>query len=366
MNNLPYLLTYSFLIFTLIACNPAPPRQKPMDKPLKDAHPEWYTKISGNTMGTKYHISYKDKKKRTFQTDVDQLLVEINNEVSTYERNSVISQFNQFDRDTFWFDEAAFSGVSPDFKHFLTNYKLAKKVYNLSNGAMDPTVMPLVNYWGFGYTEKKIVTRVDSANVTRMKKLIGFDKVELIESPRIGLVKSNPKIELDFSAFAKGYGVDALADFFIDQGIDDFFIEIGGEVRVKGVNPQGHAWRIGINTPKESTATDDIFKILPLRDKAIATSGNYRNYYKTKGKKYGHTIDPGTGYPKISKLLSTSVISDECMIADAFATACMVLGVDAALKLAEQIPGIEIYLIYGKNDGTMGTRYSKGLDITED
>ena len=335
-------------------------------KALPGAHPEWYTKLTGNTMGTKYHITYKDQEKRTFQTDIDDLLLEVNHEVSTYDTNSIISRFNHAKVDTFWFDEETFTDVSSNYKHFLTNFRLAKKIHKLSGGAMDPTVMPLVNYWGFGYTDKKIVTQVDSANVQKMERLVGFDKVQLIESPRLALVKSDPDIELDFSAFAKGYGVDAVSEFLLGQGIADFFVEIGGEVRVKGVNPKGYPWKIGINTPKESTATDDIFKVLPLKDKAIATSGNYRNYYKTKGKKYGHTIDPKTGYPKVSNLLSTSVISDECMVSDALATACMVIGVEPALKLASQLPGVEVYLIYGKNDGTMGVRYSAGLKVGDD
>lgn len=322
-----------------------------------------YTKLSGNTMGTKYHISYKDKTKRTFQTGIDELLAEINHEVSTYEKNSIISQFNSAKVDTFWFDEATFSGVSSNFKHFFANFQLAQKVYELSEGAMDPTVMPLVNYWGFGYTAKKIVTDVDSTNVNRMRKLIGFNKVHLLQSPRYGITKTDPEIQLDFSAFAKGYGVDAVSDYLMDQGVEDFFIEIGGEIRVHGVNPHGVPWRIGINTPLEGSNLNDIFKVIPLKDKAIATSGNYRNYFQVKGKKYGHTINPKNGYPQQSNLLSASVISDECIVSDAFATACMVMGVEAALKMAARVPYIEVFLIYGKEDGTMGVRYSDGIKL---
>ena len=364
MKSLTYFYVTVLLLVWMCSCSNDSYQQE-LNSGSNKKQRQAFSYLSGNTMGTKYHVSYQDKRKRTFQTDIDLLLAEINQEVSTYEENSVISQFNKAKVDTFWFDEASFSGISSNFKHFIVNFQLAKKVYEVSQGAMDPTVMPLVNYWGFGYTEKSVVTSVDSANVRELKKLIGFDKVQLIQSPRMGLTKANPDVQLDFSAFAKGYGVDAVSDFLMDQGVENFFVEIGGEVRVHGVNPEGIPWRIGINVPLESASTGDIFKVLPLKDKAIATSGNYRNYREVKGKKYGHTIDPKTGYPEKNNLLSASVISDECIVSDAFATACMVVGVDEAIKMAEQVPYIDVYLIYGKDHGTMGVKKSRGLKVQD-
>ena len=253
------------------ACGPAEPGQ----------HQLRYKKFSGPTMGTRYNVTYSDTLARELQPEVDQLLLDINQEVSTYIDSSVISQFNQ-SPDPFALEDKLYTSsfeATGDF-HFRNNYGFAVEVYKKTRGLFDPTVMPLVNYWGFGYTEKKAVTAVDSVVVDSLMQLVGFDKLAyLTDQGNYRLRKSHPGIQLDFSALAKGYAVDEIGRLLESRGIRNYLVDIGGEVRTRGKNQRGDWWRLGISLPEEGADMKAIFSTVQLDNRAMATSGNYRNYY---------------------------------------------------------------------------------------
>ena len=301
-------------------------------------------------MGTTYTISYLDSLNRNFQTSIDSLLFRINQEVSTYIDSATIVQFNRSDS----------SFTIKDAPHFIANIRKAKLLWQRSKGAFDPTVMPLVQYWGFG-TEKRAVTEVDSQRVDSLKALIGFSKIELDEGPSAVLRKQHPAMQLDFSALAKGYGVDAIGTLLKQQGIRNFMVEIGGEVLANGKNARQAWWTIGINMPAEDAQVSDFQAVVELKDKGLATSGNYRNYYEVDGRKYGHTINPLTGFPEQTKLLSASVFANDCATADALATAFMVMGLENAMALANKLEGVEAYFIYGDEKGGISSLATPGL-----
>ncbi len=315
-------------------------------------------RLEGHTMGTTWHVTYLDSLRRDYRPDIQELLDTINNQVSTYIDSSVISRFNRTDTGIvlkFW------QSTHPYFVVFMENLNKARKVWQASGGWFDPTIMPLVNYWGFGYTEKHPVVQVDSAVVDSLMRCIGMDKVHLrINQDHAWLTKDLPCTQLDFSAIAKGYGVDAVCRLLDGFGITDYLVEIGGEVRSKGLSPRATPWLVGINTPDADAPATAIIAKLALQDKALATSGNYRNFFEVEGRKYAHIISPKTGYPQTTDLLSVSVIADECAFADAWATAFMAMGQEAAWQKANQM-GLEVYLIYGKKDGTFGIRYTDGF-----
>lgn len=338
------------LLFIITACSQDVKKTR---QATTKRNPDYLT-LSGNTMGTTYNITYRDSEHRHFQTDIDGLLEEVNDEVSTYVDNSIISSFNK-SSDTF--------KIPKKSKYFIENFNLAKEVFEKSNGSFDPTVMPLVNYWGFGNKAKRAVTDIDKEEVAYLKQFVGFEKVKLVlDEGDPFVVKSAEMVELDFSACAKGGAVDAVGSFLQSKGISDYLIDIGGELVAHGQSPSGGNWKVGISIPKASAATNEVHTIVKLGNKAIATSGNHRNYYKTKGYKYGHTLNPSTGFPEKNDLLSASVFAPTCMKADAYATAFMVMGLDKAFKLAEEIPEIEAFFIYGKEDGSMEVKYTSGTD----
>ena len=231
------------------------------------------------------------------------------------------------------------------------------EVYEATEGSFDPTVMPLVNYWGFGYAGEPI-TRVDSNKVDSLVQFVGFEKV-IFEA--LALKKDRPGVQLDFSACAKGYGVDEVGRFLETQGCNNYLVEIGGEVRARGINQRSKNWQIGINTPQEGGALDDYQAIVKLKDLSLATSGNYRNFYELNGVKYSHTINPKTGFPERNTLLSASVFAKDCMTADAYATAFMASGLDKAFDVALQNSEIDAYLIYSDEDGQMQVKYTEAV-----
>ena len=310
-----------------------------------------YTTLQGQTMGTTYSVKYSSE--IDHKTSIDSILVEVNGQVNTYDPNSLISQFNQG-------TEIAIHDSLPNY--FQDNYRRAQEIYKITEGSFDPTVMPLVYYWGFG-KNKVAVENADASKIKELQSYIGFDKIEVSES-KMGMTyftKQNPNTQLDFSGIAKGYGADQIANFLTSRGIENYLVEIGGDGLAKGTNPTGQPWVIGINTPKEDADPRMDFKALvQLQDKAVATSGNYRNYYEVDGKKYAHTINPKTGYPEMSNLLSVSVATNDGMSADAFATAFMVMGLERSIELAENLPEIDAYFIYDEN-GTMKVKATSGF-----
>jgi thiamine biosynthesis lipoprotein len=335
------LASFWFLLGLTLACQPAA------------RTPDRYLRIDGNTMGTYYQVTCGDAEGRDFQTAIDSLLEAINSEVSTYVETSTISRLNRAGL------EFALDTPAP---HFLENFRAAKVVYAATGGAFDPTVMPLVNYWGFGYTGEKLVSGADSARIDSLRRLVGFDRVRLDEGSPAVVRKAAPGMQLDFSAIAKGYAADAIGRLLEDRGVRDYLIDIGGELLAKGRNSRGEIWSIGINAPREDALLDEVQAVFQLDNRAVATSGNYRNYYEVEGVKYSHTINPFTGYPERNTLLSATVFAPNCMIADAYATACMVLGLEKAFELISRQPEMEVYLLHGEAGGAIKARYSPGLE----
>jgi len=215
--------------------------------------------------------------------------------------------------------------------------------------------MPLVNYWGFGYTGHKKPDSIDSTIINKILTKVGFDKIELIivNKDSILVKKKIPGVQLDFSSIAKGYGVDVIGRLIRDTGTNDYLVEIGGEIVTSGLSPSGKKWVVGINTPRDNAKTNDLILDIDISDKALATSGNYRNFFDINGHKYSHTINPKTGFPQRSNLLSVSIITKDCMTADALATACMVSGFKWSKDIIENNDSIQGILIYLNNNKEM-------------
>lgn len=317
-----------------------------------------YYRISGKTMGTTYNIQYGYSNEKNLKPAIDSLLEAINMEVSTYIKNSTISLFNQA-KDTFnlHIGMREFSkGTASKNQHFFKNYLKAKVIYQRTNGYFEPTVMPLVNHWGFGYTEKKPVEKIDSIKINEIMPSVGFSKIEMINENvgnQLQLVKENPKSQIDFSGIAKGYAVDEIGRFLEKKQIKHYLAEIGGETIAKGVNSKGKIWTIGINTPKAGASYTDYSEVVVLDNRAIATSGDYRQFYNLEGSKHSHIINPKTGYSEKSDLLSVSVIANDCMTADGYATAFFILGRTKGKALAQKLDDIEALFIYGDDHGEM-------------
>jgi thiamine biosynthesis lipoprotein len=249
--------------------------------------------------------------------------------------------------------------------HFLANLQRAEEIAAVTEGYFNITIMPMVNYWGFGYTSKKPVSGVDSIKVDSLMTFVGLDKYSFDQTPgRVQLRKAFPGTQLDFSAIAKGYGVDLVGDYLQQQGIENYLVDIGGEAAAQGdKGSPDQPWRIGINTPREDAALNEIEVAVPLQNKAIATSGNYRNFYEVDGQKYSHTINPFTGYPERSNLLSASILADDCTTADAYATASMVMGLDKAFALIDSLPNLSGFFIYSDETGNLQTRATRGFEL---
>jgi thiamine biosynthesis lipoprotein len=299
--------------------------------------------FSGKTMGTSYRVVYLDESGRDFQSSIDSLLLVFNQSLSTYIPDSEISRFNQGDSLVY---------ESPFFYPVL---KSSKEIFELTEGAFDPTVGPLVNLWGFGPGGPQLK---DSVNIDQLVKLISFKNIVFDET---SVKKLLPGIKLDFSANAKGYGVDVIADFLHSKGIENYLVEIGGELVAKGVNEKGEIWKVGVSRPEEQGSADQLYSIIALDNRAMATSGNYRNYYEVDGLKVSHTIDPATGRPVRHGLLSATVVAGDCMTADALATALMVMGTEKAIQLQQKQGNFEIFLIYNDGEGNMKSYASEGI-----
>lgn len=338
------ILVYVFCL-GLVACN-----QPSSPKAIS------YLKFSGKTMGTSYNITYQGGQLEQVKAKVEKTLAEVNEGASTYDPKSVISLFNQT-KNTLDLNSLADSHSKESIKHFKINLAEAKAVYRKTEGYFDATVMPLVNYWGFGYTGREAVEKMDEEKIAALLSLVGMEKVEMQEEEVKKLVEG---LQLDFSSIAKGYGVDVLAAVLESFGSENYFVEIGGETFTKGKNSRGQKWTLGINVPATTASTKAVFQKVELTGQGLATSGDYRNFFEVNGRKYGHSINPKTGKPE-SELLSVSVLASNCMLADAYATAFMVMGLEKALPLAEQLSGIEAYFISEGKEG-MTTVHTSGFE----
>ncbi len=309
-----------------------------------------YHRIEGRTMGTTYNITYATPTPLNWKNNIDSLLVDINNSVSNYIDSSFVSRVNRNEIEV----------ISSD-THFLTNLMTSLEVHRHSEGYFDPTVMPLVNYWGFGYEKKVAVTYVDSIEVTRRRNYVGMDKIVFDTLNGEIYIRKDTAVNIDFGGIAKGYGVDQICQFLEKKGCANYMVEIGGEVRAKGKNTSGQAWRIGISTPKPEALPTDFQNVINLDNIAMASSGNYRNYYTVGEKMYGHEINPFTGYPEMNELLGVSVLAPSCILADGYATAFMVMGMERSKALMEKISGIDVALYYSDNEGNIQAYMTPGF-----
>jgi thiamine biosynthesis lipoprotein len=318
----------------------------------------------GNTQGTTYSIIVNDPIDLTSQ-EVDSILHLFDLALSTYIDNSTVSKLN---------NAVAGEFVYEDKNWFFDDcYQMSQEVYKNTNGLFDPTVYPLVAGWGFF---KDIENVPDSSAVDSLRALTSFNNgyhfdFKLTETdhgdtiPAGLIMKNTPGAKLDFNAIAQGQAVDVLADLIASKGAKNYFIEIGGEIKVSGKNSEAEFWRIGIDKPIENSTADDrvLQEIVQLENQAIATSGSYRKFYEKEGIKYSHTLNPKTGYPVKHSLLSATVVAESCALADAYATALMVMGPDDAIDFLKNNPElkIEAYLIFNNSKDRLETYYTEGF-----
>ncbi len=301
-----------------------------------------YIENKGAVYGTFYSIKYESPSGKDLQNEIESEFERYTQIFSHYEKTSTISKINNNE------------DVWPE-PEFITCYEKAMEISEITQGAFDITAGDLINAWGFGPEEKEKMTpeKVDS-----LLQITGFQKIQL-ENGKI--VKEEPRINLNMSAISKGYTCDLIGHFLTEKGVQNYMIDIGGEVVTKGVNAKGKVWSIGIRKPIENILNEEIQTAIQLPDKALATSGNYLNFYIENGKKYGHTIDPRTGYPVQHSILSSSVLANDCMTADAYATTFMVLGVEKGIEIARKVPDIEVYFIYADENGENQIYMSNGF-----
>jgi thiamine biosynthesis lipoprotein len=297
--------------------------------------------LTGPAQGTTYHISYVAGPYANYRTAIDSIFHEIDASLSTWQPGSLISRINRYEADTV-------------DTHFAAVFTKAMEVAQKTGGLFDPTVAPLVQAYGFGFKHKEKMT---PARIDSLRQRIGYQKVSINGRK---LIRQTPGLMLDFNAIAPGYTVDLIAAFLENKGIANYLIELGGEVRAKGTRQDGTPWTLGIQEPDEDPAAEVRLNTrIALHNKALATSGNYKNFYVSDGQKYSHILDPHTGLPARSNLLSATVIAPDCITADAYATACMVMGEKGARQFVQAHPELQlsVYFIYDEA-GTTKTWWS--------
>lgn len=319
---------------------------------ISDASREYL--MQGRTMGTTYHIQVvagSDQRLTGLKKKIDARLEQINGSMSTYQPDSEISRFNDMKRTGREFK------ISADFLRVMTT---AKTIFELSGGAWDATVKPLVDLWGFGRAGR-LRAVPPKQKIAALMPEIGFENIQI--DPDGSLVKKNKLVALDLSSIAKGYGVDQVAQVIGRSGFDNYLVEIGGEIFASGHRADGKLWRIGINRPRIDAAVDDVYKIVELNNQGFATSGDYRNFFVVDGIRYSHIIDPRTGYPVSNGVVSVSIIAGNCTLADGLATAVLVMGPETGLDLINRLQGVEGLIIVEKPNGSLDAHYSKGFEV---
>ena len=288
------------------------------------------TKLAGTVFGTSYSIIYDSDV--NYEIQFDSLFYIINKSMSTYQVNSDISKLNR--NESFEIDE-----------HFIRVYDVSKEIFGQTEGAFDPSIGNVVNAWKFG--AEQTIEVVDSLKIDSLMHYVGYDKTYRHNNT---IRKSNPNVYIEFNAIAKGYGVDVIGEFLESQKVNNYLVEIGGEIRVKGINSEKQTnWKVGVEEPNFE-GQQSILKVITLKDEAMATSGTYRKFkVDENGNRYAHIIDTETGYPSKTNLLSISVIADDCMTADAFATAFKAMGVKKVKTFLKSRPELKVFLIF-END----------------
>ena len=304
-----------------------------------------YIHNEGKAQGTYYSATYEQPEGKDLQPELEKFFHDFDLSLSTYNPNSVISRINR--NDSIVKTDACFERM----------FGAAQKVSEHTNGAFDITVAPLVNAWGFGFGNHD---RSKEPDVSKFMPLIGFHKVK-IENHK--LIKENPGIMIDASAIAQGLSADLIAELFEKNGCKNYMIDIGGEIVCKGLNPKGKLWHIGIDKPIDDAESNkqELQVLINVTNVGLTTSGNYRQFYYKDGKKFAHTIDPKTGKPVSHNLLSATVVAPDCTLADGYATAFMVLGVDSAMAVCRRMPDMDCYLIYTDKDGKYRVVYTEGF-----
>lgn len=325
------LSLFFFLLVALLSCSSPTQRQQ----------------FSGNALGTTYRILTYSNRPIELDQELSELFDRLNESMSTYLPNSDISRINRGD---------SLVEVDSLFRYV---FQLSSEVYRNSSGYFDPTVGILVNAWGFGPSEQ---ASIESQTLDSLKQFVGFTKVRLGANNRV--IKAYPNIQLDFNAVAKGYALDLIAEILNEKGVDNYLIELGGEIVAKGINlDRNGPWVVGIDDPLAEEGTRELNRIITLKDAAMATSGNYRKFRidPVSGRKYAHTINPITGRAEPSNVLSASVIASDCATADAYATALMTMPMDLSLNMIDNLSNLSVYLIYVDSDGETIKTYQSGL-----
>lgn len=336
-NRMSSKLYLSFaLLFVFFAACKAPQKEQQVVK---------YIHNDGVAQGTFYSATYLQPEGKDLKAQIDTFFSEFDRSLSNYNPNSIISRINKND-----------PTVKTD-AYFKKMFETAMYVSEKTNGAFDITVNPLVSAWGFGAAKKD---RNSAPDIKSILSLVGYKKVKLIDGV---VVKSDPRITLDAGGIGQGFSADLIAGIFEKNGCENYMIDIGGEIVCKGVNPDGSNWKIGIDKPVDDpdNASVELQAIVGITNKALTTSGNYRQFYYKDGKKYAHTIDPKTGYPVGHSLLSATIIADNCIVADAYATAFMVVGKDSAMAICKRTLGMDCYLIYTDEKGKYQVEYTEGF-----
>jgi len=321
-------IVYLCICFALLSC--------------KDDKPE-HIKLTGPVFGTAFNIQYYSPTSTTYETEIDSLFGVINQSLSTYIPESDISRFNR--RENVDLDE-----------HFMTVFNTSKKIFKETKGVFDPTIGNVVNAWNFGPDQNKFLT--DSATIANLMHDVGFDKI--IIAPNRVIRQADPY--LDFNAIAKGYGIDVIAEFLQSKGINNYLVDIGGDMRLGGTNKESQKnWTVGIEDPNFD-GSQSYSKTISLSNTSMATSGTYRKFKVDKnGNRYAHIIDTKTGYPTKTNVLSVSVIAPNCMLADGYATAFQAMGVDDTKQFLKTHPELKVYFIYLNDNNELETLSLNGF-----
>jgi FAD:protein FMN transferase len=304
-----------------------------------------YKRIEGFAQGSTFHITYENRTEKDYSDTIKVILEKFNKSLSIYDSTSIVSRINNNEPNI----------IVDDW--FVTVFNKSAEINQLTDGAFDITVGPVVHAWGFGTAP---IPKHDTKHIDSLLQFVGMEKVRL-ENRKV--IKKMPGVQLDVNALAQGYSVDVVCDFLKSEGIKNYLVEIGGELMGHGINAKGKPWSIGIDKPIDGNyeAGNDLESIIEIKDKGVATSGNYRKFYIEDGIKYSHTINPKTGQPARNTLLSTTVVASDCMTADALATSFMVMGLDKGKELLTKLKGVDVLFVYSDNNGKLNTFSTEGM-----
>ena len=305
------------------------------------------TVLQGLAQGSSYAITYFDEQDRNFQHEVESIFHAVDLSVNLWVDSSIICKVNRN-------ENVVLDNI------FIDNFNIAQEAAQMSDGCFDPTISPLVSAWGFSAKNGDSITPqlVDS-----LRQLVDYHKVHIENGT---LIKDNPAMKLDFNAIAQGYTADLIGSFLESKGINNYLVEVGGEIMARGGKPDGSSWVVGIEKPAANWDSDRVVQQrVEIRDKGIVTSGSYRKYVERDGKRYSHCIDPMTGYPVEHNLLSATVIADNSVWADALASICMVMGMERSLEIIKRLDGVEAYYIFVNDKGELETLATEGFKVMD-